>query len=137
MSETSTNHGTVVPDVPVVHGAVQKTRAVLRRLLADRVALTGIALAVVGLIAVQILLNFGLSFLIVLAVVGIAFGLYALPVIVAWQRDAVHVALISVVTVATAWTVVGWIGAFIWALFDRTRAEEEAAAVAVARVPAA
>jgi hypothetical protein len=95
-----------------------------RRLLHDRIALTGIAVLVLSLVAVPVLLQFGVSFVVLLAVVSIGFGLYALPVIVAWQRDAVHVAPIAVVTVATGWTVLGWIAAFVWALFDRTRAEE-------------
>ena len=43
-------------------------------------------------------------------------GVYLLPTIVAWVRDHRKLYAIAAMNVMLGWTILGWIGALIWAL---------------------
>jgi uncharacterized membrane protein HdeD (DUF308 family) len=45
--------------------------------------------------------------------------LYALPTFVAWRRGHHNAGAIAALNVLAGWTVVGWIGALVWALTNR------------------
>lgn len=51
-----------------------------------------------------------------LAVVGISVVVYCIPAITAWYRSHHNTAAITALNLLLGWTVIGWIGAFIWAL---------------------
>lgn len=62
---------------------------------------------------------------IVMIVVGIPISLliYFIPAIIANRRKAVHRAGIVIVNFLVGWTGLGWLGALIWALLNRTDGE--------------
>lgn len=49
-------------------------------------------------------------------VLAIAFGMYFLPLIVAALRKHRQLPAIAMVDILLGWTVLGWIGALVWAL---------------------
>lgn len=57
-----------------------------------------------------------LVFMILLMVMLI--GAYFLPAIMAWVFKAKNSIWIFALTVLTGWTVIGWIIAFLWAVFE-------------------
>lgn len=63
----------------------------------------------------------------IFATFGLLFGLalYLVPTIVAAQRGRA-VGPISIVNLVFGWTVLGWIGALVWAVTERTAREERA-----------
>ena len=60
---------------------------------------------------------------VILLVVGVALGLvfYTLPTLLAWALGAIHWRGIALLNLLLGWTVLGWIAALLWALFDRPR----------------
>ena len=48
--------------------------------------------------------------------------MYFLPTIVAYARDHKNVGPIFLLNLVTGWTIVGWIGAMIWALMHQDKA---------------
>lgn len=51
-----------------------------------------------------------------LPILLISAGLYGLPAITAWYRSHHNMAAITTLNLLLGWTVIGWIGALIWAL---------------------
>lgn len=48
-------------------------------------------------------------------------GFYIAPAVVAYLTHRQHFAVIAAITITLGWTVVGWIGALIWACVDREK----------------
>lgn len=48
----------------------------------------------------------------------IALSLYGLPSLVAWQRSHHNLPAILLVNLLLGWTVLGWIGALVWAVMN-------------------
>lgn len=46
-------------------------------------------------------------------------GFYIAPAIVAFLTHRQHAAVITLVTLLTGWTIIGWMAALIWACVDR------------------
>lgn len=55
---------------------------------------------------------------------GIIAALYILPTILAFGRDHAHRQALALVNILFGWTLVGWIGVFLWALFGRPATAE-------------
>lgn len=51
-----------------------------------------------------------------LAVVFLSLAVYFLPALTAWYRSHHNTMAIAMLNLLLGWTVVGWVGAFIWAL---------------------
>lgn len=51
-----------------------------------------------------------------LAVVFMSVVVYCLPALTAWYRSHHNTVAITALNLLLGWTVVGWIGSFIWAL---------------------
>jgi len=50
--------------------------------------------------------------------------IYMLPTVIAIARDIPQRKAVAVVNIIFGWTLIGWIGAFIWALMAETAPEE-------------
>ena len=57
-------------------------------------------------------------------------SLYFLPTILAWRRKHEFRAAITVLNVLSAWTLIGWIVAFVWAFTDTGEAPSYASQIA-------
>lgn len=57
-----------------------------------------------------------------LPLLGMTLILYLIPTLVAWYRSHHNTAAIGAVNLFLGWTVLGWIGALIWALTRPPRA---------------
>lgn len=65
--------------------------------------------------------------LLVFSLVGL--GVYFFPVVCAWSRDHSNTTAIFVLNLFLGWTVIGWVGAMVWAFTNPARtsaAPEEA-----------
>jgi hypothetical protein len=58
---------------------------------------------------------------VLLAVIAL---LYLLPTILAYGRDHAHRQALALVNLLFGWTLIGWIGVFLWALLARPDAVE-------------
>ena len=58
----------------------------------------------------------GLEALVAVGVLVLGLGLYLLPSVVAFQRRKQNAAAILVLNPFLGWTVLGWLGALVWAL---------------------
>jgi Na+/proline symporter len=47
---------------------------------------------------------------------GVIAALYILPTILAFGRDHAHRQALALVNILFGWTLIGWIGVFLWAL---------------------
>jgi hypothetical protein len=52
--------------------------------------------------------------------------LYMLPTLIAYARDIPRRQTITVVNIILGWTLIGWIGCFLWARLAETSADETA-----------
>jgi hypothetical protein len=52
-----------------------------------------------------------------------ALMIYTLPIIVAMMRGRA-VAPVTIITLFLGWTLIGWVGALVWACTERTAKEE-------------
>ena len=59
-------------------------------------------------------------FLLLVALV-VLLGLYLLPLFVACYRSVVHVPGIAVLNLLPGWTLLGWVGALVWAVSSPRR----------------
>ncbi|HEY1797454.1 MAG TPA: superinfection immunity protein [Stellaceae bacterium] len=55
---------------------------------------------------------------------GVIALLYILPTILAYGRDHAHRQALAIVNLLFGWTLIGWIGVFLWALLARPSAVE-------------
>lgn len=51
-----------------------------------------------------------------------AFGFYMLPLIVAFARNHRNTPAIGLLTIFLGWTLIGWVGALIWATLHQPQA---------------
>ncbi len=51
----------------------------------------------------------------------IIFLCYFIPAIVAYMRDTQHALAIEILNFFLGWTLLGWVGALIWAVCDSTK----------------
>lgn len=54
------------------------------------------------------------------------FGLYCLPSIITGIRSSANVVGIVLVNILLGWTAVGWVGALVWSLIDKTEQQKVA-----------
>lgn len=54
---------------------------------------------------------------------AIGIVIYFAPVIVAWQRNVARQRGIFVLTLLLGWTLIGWVGALVWALVEPRRTD--------------
>ncbi|MYE31750.1 MAG: superinfection immunity protein [Chloroflexi bacterium] len=52
-----------------------------------------------------------------LLVVSAICALYFLPSIVAWHREHSNLLALFVLNLLAGWTMIGWVGAIVWALY--------------------
>lgn len=50
---------------------------------------------------------------------GVIAALYILPTILAFGRDHAHRQVLALVNILFGWTLIGWLGVFLWALLGR------------------
>ena len=50
---------------------------------------------------------------------GVIALLYILPTILAYGRDHAHRQALAIVNLLFGWTLIGWLGVFLWALLAR------------------
>lgn len=55
-----------------------------------------------------------------LGILVLVFGVYFLPLIVAWRRHVVNVGSVAVINVLLGWTLIGWVVALAMALRTAT-----------------
>jgi Superinfection immunity protein len=53
--------------------------------------------------------------LMLLVILTVSIGLYMLPALCAWQRGHPQTMAIAILNVFLGWSILGWIGALVWA----------------------
>lgn len=62
-----------------------------------------------------------LGFIISLLITAVVAALYFLPSIIAWQRKKANWRSIMVINIFLGWTLLGWVGALVWAFLAENK----------------